>query len=93
MDKTEFPLVEIRQRKEELIGGRIMTGANTQVLIDGKKVPYARSVEFKVDARGLAVVKLELYANVKIHGKIKTEITEIDVKTGEEVENGQKKSN
>lgn len=39
-------------------------GVNTEVLIDGNPVRGCKSVQFKVDAGGLALVTLEFFANI-----------------------------
>lgn len=48
----------------------IMTGMNTIFLIDGKKVEGCRKVSFEVDARGEAVVTVELYGHMHINGSL-----------------------
>lgn len=63
----DTPTVEIRQRK----GSKgVMVGANTELYLDGKKIPNATKVSFEVAARGLAKVTIEIIGNVTISGKI-----------------------
>jgi len=54
--------IEIKQRDPN----KLMTGMNTQVLLNGVALKHAKSIEVKVDATGMGLVKLELYANVKM---------------------------
>lgn len=43
-------------------------GANMEVLLDGKPMPFVTSVSFQVSAKNVAKVKLEMYAEVEIEG-------------------------
>lgn len=47
-----------------------MTGANTEVYMDGVKLERCTRFAFEVDARGVAKVSLELLGNVAIAGLI-----------------------
>ena len=65
--KLKVPKLEIRQRK----GSRgVMTGGNTEVFLDGKKLRGATKVSFEVAANGVAKVNVELLGEVAITGKI-----------------------
>lgn len=46
--------------------GTISTGMNTEVLIDGKPLKYARFVKIEVKANGVAKVILEVLGEVDI---------------------------
>lgn len=48
----------------------IMRGSNVQVFMDGEPVLGISSIAFRVDARGIAKLKIEMYANVEIDGVI-----------------------
>lgn len=58
--------IEIKQRDP----GKLMSGMNTQVLFNGVPIKHAKSIELKVDSRGLGIVKLELYASVDMDESI-----------------------
>jgi hypothetical protein len=65
--KVWAPKLEIRQRK----GSRgVMTGGNTEVFLDGKKLRGATKVSFEVAANGVARVNVELLGEVAITGRI-----------------------
>jgi hypothetical protein len=67
MAKNKAPKIEIRQRK----GSQgIMTGSNTEILIDGKKMGSATKVTFEVAANATAKVNVELLGRVAVSGKI-----------------------
>jgi hypothetical protein len=67
MSKQKFPKIEIRQRE----GSKgIMTGGNTEVLVDGKKLTTATKVSFEVAASGIARVNVELLGEIAITGRI-----------------------
>jgi len=59
--------IEIKQRKGS---PGIMTGANTEVFLDGKKLTGATKISFEVAANGIARVNVELLGQVAITGKI-----------------------
>lgn len=65
--KTKYTTVVIRQ-KEGSQG--LMSGSNTELFIDGKKLTSATKVSFKVAAVGVAKVTVELLGQVVIIGKI-----------------------
>jgi len=64
-----YPTIELRPKPGT--EGQLMTGANTQVLMNGEKLPYVSAFKFEVNARGIAKVTLELYASVNIIGTVK----------------------
>lgn len=63
-----YPKITVRQRPGT--EDSMMVGANTEVLLNGKKLPYTKSLQFAVNAKGVATVKLEMYANVEVEGII-----------------------
>lgn len=65
--------VTIKQRKGTT--DKIMTGANTIIELDGKKLDGCFAAEFEVDARGVAKVHLSLYGTIDIKGNIKPDFT------------------
>lgn len=52
--------IEIKQKNPN----SLMTGMNTIVLLNGVALKHASSIEVKVDAKGMGIVKIEMYANV-----------------------------
>jgi len=68
MGKNKYPKITVRQKKGS--EDSVMTGANTEVLIDGEKVPYVKSFAFRVDAVGVAEVHISMYGHVEIEGII-----------------------
>lgn len=74
--------IEIKQRDPN----GLMTGANTQVLLNGQPLRHAKSIEVKVDARGMGLVKIEMYASVKMDESIvkDAEINEVELTSGKE---------
>jgi hypothetical protein len=61
------PKIEIKQRKGST---GVMTGGNTEVFLDGKKLKGATKISFEVAANGIARVNVELLGQVAITGKI-----------------------
>lgn len=57
MDKAKYPTVTIRTKDR----ARPPVGANTEVLIDGKRVPFCHSAKFQATARGISRITLEMY--------------------------------
>lgn len=57
-----------------------MTGINCRVELNGAVLGSCRSAEFKIDTKGLGIVKLELYASVDIEGQVETEIETVPLK-------------
>lgn len=58
--------IEIKQKDPN----KLMTGMNTIVLLNGSPIKHAKSIEVKVDAKGMGIVKLEMYAAVKMDESI-----------------------
>lgn len=81
---NNLPKVTIRQR--EGATGNVMTGASTEVLINGKRYPITK-LSFDVESKSIAKLKLEMLANVEIEGKVLTEAV-LKEEGVEVVENG-----
>ena len=65
--KTKYTKIEVKQRK----GSRgLMTGGNTEVFVDGKKMTSVTKISFEVAANGVARVNMELLGSVAVSGKI-----------------------
>jgi len=71
--KPQPALLEIRQRKEALDAGQVMTGANTEVFLDGKQLSYVSKVTFEVAARGIAKTVIVMYTRTQVLGKMESE--------------------
>lgn len=67
MAKRHFPKIEIRQKEDS---GGAMTGANTEILMDGKPLKGVMGIKFQVTAGGVAKVNLDMIANVAVIGQI-----------------------
>lgn len=50
--------------------GKISTGANTRLLLDGKPLKSVKSVTIKAHARKLTTVIIEMYADVDFDGMV-----------------------
>ena len=55
--KPKYPTVTIRTKDRT----KPPVGANTEVLLDGKKVPFCYSAKFEAHARGVSRITLEMY--------------------------------
>lgn len=66
---------ELRQREGS---EGVMSGANTEFLIDGVKVPLATSVKIEVGAGELAKVTITAYGRFKASGKIDMDLKTIE---------------
>lgn len=55
--KVKYPTVTIRTKDRT----KPPTGANTEVLLDGKKVPFCYNARFEANARGVSRITLEMY--------------------------------
>jgi len=54
------------RNKEGIDPNKISTGNGTEVLIDGQPLKGVRTFSYEVTARGIGLVKLEMYGNVEI---------------------------
>lgn len=62
MSQTKFPVLKIRNKAP----GTISTGANTQVELDGMKLPTLSFLKLEFHARKVTKVTMELYVDVDI---------------------------
>ncbi len=84
--QLELPLVpkgtmhrlEVRQKEQPGNPKRLMTGAGTEVLLDGLPLKGVAGLTFEVAAKGVAKVFLEMYADVSIDAVVETHKTEAD---------------
>lgn len=56
---------------------RVSSGANMEILIDGKVVEGVTFAKFEVKAGGVAKIELEMFASVEVDANIKSETMEI----------------
>jgi len=68
MSKATLQKITVRQRRG--MEGRIMTGASTQIFLDGVPLKGAVSLKFEVHAAKVAKVTIEMFADVEIEGKV-----------------------
>ena len=64
---SEIHTFELRQREGST---GVMSGANTQLLIDGVPFPLATSIKIEVNARELAKITITAFGRFKASGKI-----------------------
>lgn len=50
---------------------KLSTGAITQVFLNGKKLDGIKKVSYECEAGGIAIVKLEMYADIEIEANVK----------------------
>lgn len=55
--KAKYPTITIRTKDYN----KPPVGANVEVLLDGKKIPYCFSASFRAHARDLSKITLEMY--------------------------------
>ena len=67
VDTETAPLLEVRQREGS--ESKVMTGANTELYLDGVKVRGATGVMFEVNARGIAKATITLIGRFDIKGR------------------------
>lgn len=70
--------IEVRNRAEA--EGKLSTGRNTQVFLDGKQLGTVSRLKYDIDAKGVGKVILELYAQVDIKANAKLKIKRKKVK-------------
>jgi hypothetical protein len=56
---------KIQVRNKPGAKGKITVGANTEVLLDGKPLKGAKSIKIQIQAKKVAKVVIELYAEVE----------------------------
>lgn len=69
--------IQVRNKAENT--GKIMTGASTEVLIDGVPFRGVTFLKFEVKAKGVAKVLVEMFADVEIDAELP-----VDVKVAKE---------
>lgn len=77
---SSYHLVELSEKKNS--GGPLvgpLTGANAELLIDGKPVKGCRSVAISLDASGVATVKIEIYARVSFSAIGEVSVVEVPI--------------
>jgi len=67
LSKKKMHKIEVRQ-KEGSEG--LMTGANTEVFLDGKRLRCVTSLKFEVKAKGIAKLQLEMLGDYAVSGVI-----------------------
>lgn len=50
--------------------GKLSTGANTEIYIDGKKASMVKSFKYEVNAKGIGIATVEYYADVNIESNV-----------------------
>ena len=68
--------VEIKQRDPN----KLMDGSNTLVMLNGSPIKHAKSIEVKVDANGMGIVKIEMYASVSMDESV---VKDAEITNGE----------
>ena len=58
-----------------------MTGANCEVLIDGRKIKYIKELNLNVQAGGMAVLTLTMYGSINMSSELYQigELSSIDI--------------
>lgn len=70
---------KITIRQKEGSGDTLMTGASTEVLLNGKPIPGLYSIKFEVEAKGVAKVHMSMYGSFDIEGTFdKSQITMVE---------------
>lgn len=59
---TKYPKLSIRNKNP----GSISVGANTEVTIDGKKLPNLSFIKIEIGSRKVAKVTMEMYVDVDV---------------------------
>lgn len=72
--------ITIKQKDEAAEKGRIMHGATTEVLIDGKPITGLTNISFEVGAKELAKVTMTMFGDVEIFGNILGELGPVNKK-------------
>lgn len=65
--KKVLSRIEVRQRPDS---GMVMTGANTEVLLDGKPIPGITFFKLEVKAGGVAKIMMEMVATVDVNAAV-----------------------
>lgn len=62
MSQTKYPVLKIRNKNP----GTVSTGANTEVTLDGKKLPNLSFLKLEFHSRKVTKVTMEMYVDVDI---------------------------
>ena len=62
MSQTKYPVLKIRNKNPESIS----TGANTEVTLDGKKLPYLSFLKLEFHSRKVTKVTMEMFVDIDI---------------------------
>lgn len=72
MSQSKMHKITIRNKLSDT--GKVMTGASTEVLLDGKPLKGATFVKFEVKAKGVAKVHIEMFADADIEVDLPLEL-------------------
>ena len=75
-------MAKLELRKKKNTKGKIMTGMNTELYIDWIKIPYVKSVNFSLDARGVATADIEVFVSELVTGENQVKAKVKKVKNG-----------
>lgn len=81
MSQSKSKVSKITIRNRPGAEGAITVGANTEILLDGKRLGGASFVKFEVHARKVAKVTIEMYAEVEVEANVPLQIVK-EVDTG-----------
>lgn len=56
--------------------GKVSTGGNTEIYIDGRKAEYVKSFKYEVSAKGVGVATVEYYADLHLESNVPEIIAE-----------------
>jgi len=76
-------LHRIQVRNKAAGSGKVMTGASTEVLLDGVPFRGVTFLKFEVKAKGVAKVLVEMFADVEIDAELPLDVREAKQKAVE----------
>lgn len=82
--------ITIKKRSDSKVGA--MTGANTEVYLNGEKLKSCTGVKFEVKAASIAKIELEFVGEVELEGDFVVGQIERKTKKDLEMENESKES-
>lgn len=62
MSQTKYPVLKVRNKNP----GTVSTGANTEVMLDGKSLPNLSFLKLEFHSRRVTKVTMEMYVDVDI---------------------------
>ena len=74
---------KIKIKNSSAAQGRMSTGLNTEVYLDGKRLKGVKSFRYALDAKSMATVTMEIYAEVELEARVVVKA----LKTLEEAQN------